>query len=514
MDGTSSFKKLNIMVNNRNTNPPDRKQDFIYVAILLAIAAGIGIYLIATTVLIAKDGVFYIEQAQKLSSKSIDVIQKHPPGYPFLIFVAYKLISFFSGSSSTYTWIYSAQSVTLLCRLLSLIPLYFIGKMLVGGRKSFWAILILIFLPHFAEFGSDALRDWPHFFFLAFGFWAILWGAKNRNCCWSFGLAGLCAGLGYVIRPECAQLIIYGMIWLGYCFLRPAVTTARKRTTLALIMIVLGFLLPAGPYTKARGAVLPTKIRGLINAFSVEEQSYKSNELNRCLEEQLPTKYMAENSNVSFDALYNIYKDIGESLIWIFMLPWFIGAFHYFRYSDAKKEKFLMSLFIAVNITLLFLRSTNFDRAMSKRYVLPILALTIFYVATGLELLSHKILNQRWNSRISNSQKRAWFYALVVIGLCICMPKLFRPIGADKDGYLKAANWLKENTCKKDIVAVPDKRIGFYADRKRAEKPEKSARYVVKNLENGEETPAGITEVWSTYLNKKKKNKVVIYQKI
>lgn len=37
---------------NKNTNSPERKQDFVYVAVLLAIALVIGVYLIATTVLI------------------------------------------------------------------------------------------------------------------------------------------------------------------------------------------------------------------------------------------------------------------------------------------------------------------------------------------------------------------------------------------------------------------------------------------------------------------------------
>lgn len=40
---------------------------FARIAILLVLALVIGTYLIATTVLIARDGVFYIEQARRLS---------------------------------------------------------------------------------------------------------------------------------------------------------------------------------------------------------------------------------------------------------------------------------------------------------------------------------------------------------------------------------------------------------------------------------------------------------------
>jgi len=167
---------------SKSANPLTRKQDIIHLAILLVIALGIGLYLIATTVVITKDGVWYvwyIQLARKFSSESQDVIKGLPFGYPLLIFAANKLVTSLSGSSSLSTWIYSAQSVTLLCRLLALIPLYFIGKFLVGGKRSFWTIFILIILPYPAEFVSDVLREWPHILFLASGFLFLMLGVKQ-----------------------------------------------------------------------------------------------------------------------------------------------------------------------------------------------------------------------------------------------------------------------------------------------------------------------------------------------
>ncbi|MCH7556931.1 MAG: hypothetical protein IIB56_05670, partial [Planctomycetes bacterium] len=137
------------MIVNKDTTRLVEKHDFIYITILLAIALGIGVYLIATTVLIAQDGVGYIELAQTFPKNPIDVIKHSLPfGYPFLIFLTHKVTTFFSQDTSVYSWIYSAQSVSLLCRVLSLIPLYFIGKLLVGSRRSFWGLLILIVLPY------------------------------------------------------------------------------------------------------------------------------------------------------------------------------------------------------------------------------------------------------------------------------------------------------------------------------------------------------------------------------
>ncbi len=166
------------MVVGKDVNQLVRKQDLVHIAILLVIALGIGVYLLATTILIAKDGVYYIERAQKLSSDPVGIIKGHPPGYPFLIFIAHKLVTLFSDNSSVFTWIYTAQSITLLCRLFAIIPLYFIGKLLVGSRRSFWGLLILIMLPFPAEFGSDVIREWPHILFLSTGLLFLIWGSR------------------------------------------------------------------------------------------------------------------------------------------------------------------------------------------------------------------------------------------------------------------------------------------------------------------------------------------------
>ncbi|HCO94879.1 MAG TPA: hypothetical protein DIU00_13165 [Phycisphaerales bacterium] len=99
------------------SKPADRlnkKQDLVHIVILSAIVLAIGIYLIAMTILVSKDGTFYIERAQRFSSDPIGIIKRHHIGYPFLIFIAHKLITFFSDGSSVQMWIYSAQSIALI----------------------------------------------------------------------------------------------------------------------------------------------------------------------------------------------------------------------------------------------------------------------------------------------------------------------------------------------------------------------------------------------------------------
>ncbi|UCF17833.1 MAG: glycosyltransferase family 39 protein, partial [Phycisphaerales bacterium] len=200
----------------------ERKRDAINLFILIIVACVLGIYLIASTVLISKDGVFYIEQARLFSSDPADVMRGNAPGYPFLILAAHSFVGLFGDNSSLFGWIYTAQGVTLLFRLLALVPLYLIGKQLVGSRKSFYALLLLILLPHPAKMACELTREWPYMLFLATGFLFLLWGAR-RGRWWAFGLAGLATGLGYWIRPACIQLVIYGSMWLTLSMVWPRV---------------------------------------------------------------------------------------------------------------------------------------------------------------------------------------------------------------------------------------------------------------------------------------------------
>lgn len=496
----------------------DRKQDFAYITILLSIALIIGVYLIATTVLIAKDGVFYIERAQKLSSDPIGIIKAHPPGYPCLIFMTHKFVTFFSNSSSLQIWIYSAQSVTLLCRLLALVPLYFMGKLLVGSRKSFWAILILVILPYPARFGSDALRDWPHILFLAVGFLFLLWGAKQGKW-WVFGIAGLAAGLGHIIRPECAQLVIYGVLWLLTGLLMPRRNMNRPKLVFALLILLIGFAIPVAPYVKVRGKVLPKKLRKaissscLLQSDKVQEQDVDSRN-HTYVDAGLP-------GNIA-KAFGRLIKEISDNLMYFFVPPLLIGIYYRLCRQPvaADIERFFMSAFIVLNIIIMTLLHCNYGY-ISRRHCLPLVVFTIFYIPIGLHIWADWLKNVFLKVRPRTSRDSQFYFGvLLAIGITICLPKLFRPLRIDKYGYRETAQWLKENTPCEAIIATPDPRISLYAQRekivyKNGQLPS-SMDYLVRIANSEDDIPdinSNAQKKDSFWVNKKKpKKRIVIYQ--
>jgi len=119
-----------------------------------------------------------------------------------------------------------------------------------------------------------------------------------------------------------------------------------------------------------------------------------------------------------------------------------------------------------------------------------------------------------------NVTERFWYLVLLLIGVSICIPKLLTPIRAEKQGYREAAEWLKGNTDSAATIAVPDKRISFYAERKGLVYEDgnipANAVYIVGLSSDNNEIFSGFTEgkVVYKYVNgKNEKSGIVIYRK-
>jgi hypothetical protein len=266
------------------------KSDVLRLGVLAGLGLLIGVVQIHKPALINPDGVLYIRLAQRLPDSYVSAARTYPPGYPLILWMAHGAASFLAGSDSPRLWLDSSQRVTMLCQVLALIPLYFLGKLLVGGGRSFWALLILLVLPYPSQLARDVLREWPHVLFLGLGFW-LLYGALHRRRWWMLALVGLDAGLGYLIRPECAQLVLYGFLGLAAvaygkrghstfsAYARPA-GKARgsdekvecplfekvRGATLcgAGFLLAAGFLAPAAANVLATGMLVPHQLRPLM----------------------------------------------------------------------------------------------------------------------------------------------------------------------------------------------------------------------------------------------------------
>jgi len=501
----------------------DQKKDFLNVSVLLMLAFCIGVYLIITTALISKDGITFIKYGQQIKAKTVDtkINTDQHPGYPWLILTAHKTTGFLHKNTPIMSWIYCAQSVTLIFRLFSIVILYFIAKQLFGARMSFWSILILILLPKPAEYGSDALSDWPHLFFLLTSFLLLLKGATNKRW-WLFGLSALAAGAGYLIRPESAQLIVLGCLWLGLQLLLPGRTMGKIKALSALALLFAGFLTFAWPYMNLKGAVFPKKNVG---QFTSSSQKLKNHSKKNLTVSKSKSTFQFAPLRIT-KAFGKIVANIGETLMWFFVPALLIGMYKKFKVQKwYEPEKFLIIAIIILNIPVMIWLNCNHGY-MSDRHTLPLLILPILYIPVGLQELATWLQKQFpikiKSSATINFNERFWFLILFLIGVSICSPKLLRPIRFEKQGFRAAAQWIKDNTDSNAIIAVPDKRISFYAGRKelfyKNKNIPKRAEYIVEiyKKKTNKLTPANPSDKLVFEYNDKRKRVIntAIYRRL
>jgi len=498
-----------------------RSKDFINLSILLTLAFFVGLYIIYTTVVISKDGVIFIKYAKQFDTDPVRTMvnEYQHPGYPWLILQAHKMTGFLHKDTSILSWIYCGQGVALVFRLLALAILYFVGKKLFGFRMCFWWILILVLLPKPAGYGSDVLSDWPHLCFLVAGL-LLLFNGSVSNRWWMFGFVGLAGGIGYLIRPECLQLVALGSLWLGLQFFWSKRTISKGKVISALVLLLVSFIAIAGPYMKLKGSILPKKNFDLF-AKSLQQSEFYTQSNQGISESVLAFQFMPTSV---IKAFCKLFSNVGETLLWFFVPALLIGMYKWFNLRKwHEPEAFFVIGLIALNVPLVILLYCKYGY-ISDRHTLPLLILPVLYVPLGLQELANW-LEERFPKKVkcfpeSNHDVNFWFLVLFLVGISLCVPKLFRPIRINRQGYRAAATWLKANTDVAAIVAVPDKRISFYAERegfvyKNGNIPS-NAVYVVK-ISEGQKDETVLMESLDTveykYVSKEKSGVNVFIQK-
>jgi len=485
--------------------------------VLLCITLVLGIYMVATTVVIAKDGVLYIERAQQLTTQFTKVLNANEPfGFPALIFGAHWLFTVSTESDSNIQWILSGQLCVFFCRFLAVGVLYFFGKALFDRRQAFWGILILIFLPYSAEMGTDVLRDWSHLLFLFAGLLFLYEGIQKER--WgSFFAAGLLSGLGYLIRPECAQGMLYGTAFFVIGVMTAPRIIPAIRKNWFYVMLLAGFLMVFVPYTLYSKNVIPHKLEKLY------EQSLDSDCTDTTPFIHAKSPVATASSSVSKElagAFYNLFARFSENLMYYFALPAGLGFYLLFLKSSNRTRisLLLIGMFIGFYVLVLCLLYLNWGY-ISRRHVLPLTALFCFYIPWGIEAIS-----QWLNHRISKNHENTGtlFTILMVIGIAVCLPKLYRPIGYDKAHYLVASEWIEEHTRPRAKFYTFDRRIPFYAKRHYRTYPDTQRfrvdfkqQYLITTAADGQLNIPLPPEMplQATFPHEKKKQAVLIYKR-
>jgi hypothetical protein len=248
-------------------------------------------------------------------------------------------------------------------------------------------------------------------------------------------------------------------------------------------------------------------------------------------------------------AVHSIFDALTEDLAGVFLVPWFLGLYRRLRDKEGRTERVLVIALIVVNVGLMLGRHVWVASGSDRRYSLGLLALTIFYVPAGLDLIAQWLsrtvegwkngMVEWWKDRrmeggdtpivqYSNIpafpyshipwRSGPYFYVLMAAGVAVCIIWLFMPPRADRTSYRTMARWLRQNTGADDVIAVPDSRISFYADRPsvvydRHFDP-RQVDYVVRIEDDKMQTPEDWQAGYSIPLDARKRGKFLAAYKI
>lgn len=440
-------------------------------------------------------------------------------GFPVMLFGWHSMLSRVGLGASGRDWAFAGQILSVVFRLLSLIPFYFLGKQLVGGRHAFWAALILIVLPWPAEWGHDVLREWPNLLFLSGGLLMVLWA-------FSYGrprfllLAGLLAGTGHTLRPECLQIVLLALAGLAAAYINPGAFMPRKKTIAGGLYLLFGFGIVFVPYAAARGRYVPIRVERL---FAERPAAGAPAGQDPACSSASETQYAGVLSG-PLEGTTVMIQQLNENLYYFFFPFMAIGLFAYFRRPKSHSfDRWFVTAVIVLNYAIcmtLYLRWGHIGR----RYVLPLTAITVLFVPLGLEMAASLVARKKTDAGVivDAKQQRFVFLLLIVLGGLICLPKLVKPKGSNI-GFSETAEYLREQTAADAVIAVPDSRIGFYADRKRVvydeQPPEEGWDYLVCLEQDREfrriESPAiSLTKVYSCPLRPRRSSgRIVTYRR-
>ena len=89
------------------------------------------------------------------------------------------------------------------------------------------------------------------------------------------------------------------------------------------------------------------------------------------------------------EAMDRAFDGVAENLMVVFFVPWLLGLYWRLRYQAERTERVLIAAVVAVNLALILGRHSVFGAGDDRRYSMGMIALTIFYVPVGIEVLAH-----------------------------------------------------------------------------------------------------------------------------
>lgn len=447
--------------------------DYARLAALAVVAVGVHLWLLTHTAVTARDGIGFARYALCLQSphaasvpwdesrSMLDVVkgEQHPPAYPAAVWATAKFVRRAADLPLPDSTLLACQIVSAIAGVLLVVPIYLLGRVLVGRNVGFAAALLFQTLPVPARVTSDGMADGLYLLGAAT---ALLLGVRavRRPGVGGFLLCGLATGATYLVRPEgLMTAAAVGLVggWLGLTRKWPRDIAAGRLTALAV-----GVLLAAGPYMAFIGQVTnkPTG-RELLKPMATPREMLTTRAATGgpVFAAWWTVPDGAGPVGVAGPAVLGVLKETGKSLHYLAAGLAVVGVV-VLRRRVAADPGFLLLLTLAgVNAAVLIGVGTTGYYVNGKR---------TFYVSEHHTLLLALIGCVFAAAAIGPVGRLLGRYGpagLLLVVVAVSLPSTAKPLHANREGHKHAGRWLAEHATETDAVIDPFCWAEWYAGR-------------------------------------------------
>lgn len=425
----------------------ERRNDWIRVAILIALSAAIRVWLIAHTEVSARDSIGFMREAihfQERPWREVLRTFQQMPGYPFLIFLLSQPVRAITGANCD-SLVLSAQLVSVLTSLLTIVPMYFTGKLLFGRNAGLIAAAMFQALPVCVSITTDGLSEGAFFLFMAIGLYFAVSGLRRQSI-WRFSASGIGIGLAYLTRPEGGELAI--CIAAVLVILALAAREVR-RPSMQLAALGLGLLPFVAMYVGVTGELTrkPTSLR-MLGGDSTQARKPVASSI-------VFATFWNESEQVgnsrSVWAAGSLFRETARASHYFGLLWATVGLWLLRRQIRQDSAKWLILLLAALHALLLW-RMAIVIGYLSERHAMLLAFLGCFWAGAGVIAIGERL-----------KRPQGMMAAALLFVVAAGLPAILKPMHANRAGHRQAGNWLAKNAGSEDEVIDPFCWAHFYA---------------------------------------------------
>ncbi len=403
------------------------------------------------------DAIDYIISAKVLAQgKWIEGFQlSHASIYPVLISLLGPLVG---------DWVWAARAITILFGVITIVPVYYISRKLIGWPWSAVPPLLYCLSPTLTHYSMDVIREPTSWFLLFSGIWTIFKAWESRRAIW-YLLGGILLFFATANRLDGLTALAGILAWKA---MRLVSERGFLRFGKEISLVLLPFLVAL--------VVLLAFFPGALRRYDFLELGTYGRQLQGAFLatgglEEAKVKEVLEG--ISYGRLRHFFSSAWENryllLLWDLLKHWMgsahplllimsvLGFISWGRWKDDPRWWLLFLLALIWSVVAYVRICGAF--AISKRHLGPLVICGYVFAPLGLSCA------KEWVSR----RRRAYPPKLpVMLFLCLLalstLPLSLRPQRQEKIVRRVAGEWIKSQGIEAPIVATAHKVIAFYAE--------------------------------------------------